>query len=55
MEGFEYTDDASLSVGLRGVTANAVRAFLLFFRRELDDIGTVVSIKPRQDYWHLPP
>ncbi|CAN0409834.1 unnamed protein product, partial [Laminaria digitata] len=33
-------DDVSL--GLRGITANTVRAFA-FLRRELDDIGIVVS------------
>ena len=45
MEAFAYMDDASL--GLKGVTANTVRAFA-FLPRGLDDIGIVV-LKPRQD------
>ncbi|CAN0458038.1 unnamed protein product, partial [Laminaria digitata] len=40
VEAFAYMDDVSL--GLMGITANMVRAFA-FLRRELDDIGIVVS------------
>ncbi|CAN0592776.1 unnamed protein product, partial [Laminaria digitata] len=40
VEAFAYMDDVSL--GLMGITANTVRAFT-FLRRELDDIGIVVS------------
>ncbi|CAN0596235.1 unnamed protein product, partial [Laminaria digitata] len=40
VEAFAYMDDVSL--GFMGITANTVRAFA-FLRRELDDIGIVVS------------
>ncbi|CAN0560929.1 unnamed protein product [Laminaria digitata] len=40
VEAFAYMDDVSL--GLMGITANTGRAFA-FLRRELDDIGIVVS------------
>ncbi|CAN0519985.1 unnamed protein product [Laminaria digitata] len=40
VEAFAYMDDVSL--GLMRITANTVRAFA-FLRRELDDIGIVVS------------
>ncbi|CAN0521080.1 unnamed protein product, partial [Laminaria digitata] len=40
VEVFAYMDDVSL--GFMGITANTVRAFA-FLRRELDDIGIVVS------------
>ncbi|CAN0229242.1 unnamed protein product, partial [Laminaria digitata] len=40
VEAFAYMDDVSL--GVMGITANTVRAFA-FLRRDLDDIGSVVS------------
>ncbi|CAN0515098.1 unnamed protein product, partial [Laminaria digitata] len=40
VESFAYMDDVSL--GLMGISTNTVRAFA-FLRRELDDIGIVVT------------